>query len=728
MPFARSRRRDPSSDDDSRDDSEDRGRPRTRHFKPSVPMNPPEEIPPITWDGGHVAGLNPGCGKGDKAPAAKRKSAAPKSVSTSRRTKTEKFTASTVGQIGTNHLANWLVACDSTWLGPAVVKGEGVTRELIISALAFNIGLKPGPSLLENDPEEAKSAAAGEYRRRGKPTEHTHWSLETIHKCMSWKMANAQSGSFAEMDGGRGPSAASTSCSRLVEGPFGSTTLNPFLRQIGISQFLPTETDWWAALKSPQGQQAVQSWADRWFDINSEALPDLPKRPSVEPVPDEEPQGPLTGNAILSKMNFKPAGADAMRRSAAAAAYLQSDYKTGFEHVGTCWTGVLLLEFEVYFHRPSKKYLISLGFKAWGVPVILLSEIKIGDTVLLQLDSKAKPMWVFNHTIDEETNVFEFVPTRFLLRRELPMHPQLSGSAILVTGPHEGLLVPAFRRGLSITLPQVRLIYDTLKIPPMKHGEGTGAKGNVLKRDLVRKILEKLFGDSVSKEELERMLNFTAPQNTRLDQKKEPQSPEEQMAQSLNYLVSCLDEDNNQEFKEIVKNAKQSLIEAAREAGKNLVEKELKATLAEQLKRAEEKVKELEAAAAGLRPGVHVGGSAAGDASAAASGSRVGEVHRRVTPKEFKSLFPFVGSAPGLSMKHDQSEQIVQVVFPSKDDLVQSCRREWPTGTCPDALSAIKIVTEFAFSRYNRGRVPSDQMRAPTDSEIQSYLDSLKES
>jgi len=50
----------------------------------------------------------------------------------------------------TNHLANWLVACDSTWLGPAVVKGEGVTRELIISALAFNIGLKPGPSLLEN--------------------------------------------------------------------------------------------------------------------------------------------------------------------------------------------------------------------------------------------------------------------------------------------------------------------------------------------------------------------------------------------------------------------------------------------------------------------------------------------------------------------------------------------------------------------------------------------------
>ena len=50
----------------------------------------------------------------------------------------------------TYHLQNWLVACDSDWLGPAVVRKEGITRELVVSAIAFNTGLKPGSPMLEN--------------------------------------------------------------------------------------------------------------------------------------------------------------------------------------------------------------------------------------------------------------------------------------------------------------------------------------------------------------------------------------------------------------------------------------------------------------------------------------------------------------------------------------------------------------------------------------------------
>ena len=133
----------------------------------------------------------------------------------------------------TYHLQNWLVACDSDWLGPAVVRKEGVTRELVVSAIAFNTGLKPGSPMLENfgllfifvlttlllwaspiywgmawaksfllkmpftfalrtDPQKCKEAAAGEYRRRGKPTAHTQWDLETIHKFMSWQMSASQ--------------------------------------------------------------------------------------------------------------------------------------------------------------------------------------------------------------------------------------------------------------------------------------------------------------------------------------------------------------------------------------------------------------------------------------------------------------------------------------------------------------------------------------------------------
>ena len=117
------------------------------------------------------------------------------------------------------------------------------------------------------------------------------------------------------------------------------TTLNPFVQKAGIDQILPSETDWWQTLNSPKGQQAVRAWSDRWFDINSFPLPTLPEAESTEG--EKGPAAPFTGQAILSKMNFKAAGADAMRRSTAAAAYLVSDYKTGFRHCGSCWTGGL---------------------------------------------------------------------------------------------------------------------------------------------------------------------------------------------------------------------------------------------------------------------------------------------------------------------------------------------------------------------------------------------------
>ena len=48
-----------------------------------------------------------------------------------------------------NHLQDWLVAADPTYLGSAVVKAEGVTKELVCSSLAFNLGLKPGATHFE---------------------------------------------------------------------------------------------------------------------------------------------------------------------------------------------------------------------------------------------------------------------------------------------------------------------------------------------------------------------------------------------------------------------------------------------------------------------------------------------------------------------------------------------------------------------------------------------------
>lgn len=45
------------------------------------------------------------------------------------------------------------------------------------------------------------------------------------------------------------------------------------------------------------------------------------------------------------------------------------------------WTGVLLTAFEVYYHTVDERYVLSLGFRQWGTPVILLSEVQINDVV-----------------------------------------------------------------------------------------------------------------------------------------------------------------------------------------------------------------------------------------------------------------------------------------------------------------------------------------------------------
>ena len=254
---------------------------------------------------------------------------------------------------------------------------------------------------------------------------------------------------------------------------------------------------------------------------------------------------------------------------------------------------------------------------------------------------QSRPLWLFNHSCDDTQNSFKFVPTRLLSRSEVPKQLNLPGSAMLVTGAFEGLLPSALSRGLSITLPQVHSIYRALKIPALKPGEGSGSKGAVIKRDLVIQIVKKVFGDSISQDEFWRIVNFTAPENVKLQQKKEPPSPEELSAQSLQYLVSCLDPDNCQEFKEVVRHAKQTLVETAKDAGREVAQKELKATLAGELKKAKEKIEVLERAAAGPpREPASSSSARPGLGEHAVPGARLGETHKKVTPKEFKSLFP----------------------------------------------------------------------------------------
>ena len=134
------------------------------------------------------------------------------------------------------------------------------------------------------------------------------------------------------------------------------------------------------------------------------------------------------------------------------------------------------------------------------------------------------------------------------------------------------LLRPAFWRGLSLYLPQVTAIRRALKLPELKKGHGSGARGTVVKRDIVKQILTHLF-PHCSEQDFLRMLNFTAPEN----KPKASDDGTEKLSDSLQYLVSCLDIENCEEFKNIVhcqagqrRDARESPSEGKRSCGSRL--------------------------------------------------------------------------------------------------------------------------------------------------------------
>ena len=191
----------------------------------------------------------------------------------------------------------------------------------------------------------------------------------------------------------------------------------------------------------------------------------------------------------------------------------------------------------------------------------------------------------------------------------------------------------------------------------MKKGEGSGSKGAVVKRDIVKQILKHLFPDC-SEEDLLWMLNYTAPENK---PKASSEGDSDNLASSLQYMVSCLDPENCEEFKEIVKQAKEELWEKALEKGKQSANADvMKGNLLSQLEEAQKKIKTLESE---LKRDVAPHKTA--PSPAASSGlSRVGETHVKVTPKDFRTLFPFAGKIAGLAFKHDVGKKFVLIVYP----------------------------------------------------------------
>ena len=105
-------------------------------------------------------------------------------------------------------------------------------------------------------------------------------------------------------------------------------TLNPHL---DAPQILPSESDWWNILMSPAGASAIKNMESHVFNMNATPLPTDENKLSKH---DDD-------QFNLSDLTWKPAGLDALQRSAAATAYLVRDVQSNFKNVGNAWAGAL---------------------------------------------------------------------------------------------------------------------------------------------------------------------------------------------------------------------------------------------------------------------------------------------------------------------------------------------------------------------------------------------------
>ena len=275
-------------------------------------------------------------------------------------------------------------------------------------------------------------------------------------------------------------------------------------------------------------------------------------------------------------------------------------------------------------------------------------------------EKQMRPSWIFNYTCDDKECGYQFVPTRLLLRSEVPNHSQLRGSVLMQTGPCDSLLRSALWRGLRINLPELNSIRNSLRLPVLKKGQGTGKNKAVLKRDVAFQVVKHLFPEALQTD-IERMVDVLAPVTRR---SADTETDADIKQHTFEFMVSQLDVENQTEFKKVVFLAREELKKAAqaRNQEQEELERELNESLKKELEEAKQKIdkmqKDMDAANVSA-------GSADAPANAPAPASRCGESHTKVTPREFRSLFAFAEkNVQGLSFKHDRTKLFAQVVFP----------------------------------------------------------------
>ncbi|CAE7811025.1 unnamed protein product [Symbiodinium sp. CCMP2592] len=97
-----------------------------------------------------------------------------------------------------SHILDWLQDVDPTYLHKDCMKDQSRVR--LFSCLAFNAGWLPEDPKPGNDCASVVAAANAQYAKRGKPAQHTGWSVKEQHMYMRWQFHLFKGGRIRRAD------------------------------------------------------------------------------------------------------------------------------------------------------------------------------------------------------------------------------------------------------------------------------------------------------------------------------------------------------------------------------------------------------------------------------------------------------------------------------------------------------------------------------------------------
>lgn len=115
------------------------------------------------------------------------------------------------------------------------------------------------------------------------------------------------------------------------------------------------------------------------------------------------------------------------------------------------------------------------------------------------------PVWMMNKEL-VGSDQWEFIPTRLVLPRQLPETLRGAGAAWEITACPQPLLASAVKLGVFLTVEHLKSIQEKLLFPMPNPKEGSGAKGNIIKEDYCKGLINFLYPGESQKEK-DRMLD-----------------------------------------------------------------------------------------------------------------------------------------------------------------------------------------------------------------------------